>query len=538
MYIHPHNPSETRSCIYLRINKTENCNFNGGKITLRNSDKVIDWSEPGMSARMLVDLFELPKKSECRYPERRSDIDVSVKGADYDTPNPLDFMLISVGEKGKISIDRSAVVRYLKACKVVYYHGRPYRYDGCTYTEINEREDIGRLIYQGIGAYPSAPFVTRTMVGDIIANLQATSTLYDIQPPDDWDIDGRYDTELIPFDNGLYSIENDELLPFTPYVFIRYRLATPYKPSLTEHSVESIYRSILPDDTTRQFFFEMVGFMLFSPILAPPAIFVMYGPGQTGKSALQSTVTKAAGEWNVSTLDITQISGTFTTAELQDKLINVCGETGSQRDRDYSKINGDLLKQLVNGDKITVQRKNKDPYEMRNTAKLWFLSNSLPDFGDLSSGMLRRVYVVPCRVIQSWEAQIYNKLQDYDALVWLVNRAMRGYIDFLNRGRRFVVSDEMRNEARAYRSQNGMIDYFEYRYGSSESEYIRMNLDKQSASEVYEEYRNYTVSSGGKALSKRKFNELIRNEYRMETYKVRAEQTDGKPTNALIFKKV
>lgn len=504
----------------------------------KNYDEIIDWDQPGNRPRDLIKRFNIePKPKSEKYPKRRTDIRTTALGMNIENPDPLNYSLIMVSQRGSLSVDRYAVARYLKACRVVYCGPIAYRFDGCTYSAIDEVE-VSRLIYNGIAAYPSAPFVTRSMMKDIISFVEATNTIRDIDHPDDWDPSVYEDAgDLIPFDNGLYSIENDELLPFTPYIFIRYRLATAYIPSITDHPVEKIYKNILPDKDTRTFFFEMVGYMLFSPTLSPPAIFVTYGPGQTGKSALQSTVAKVCGEHNISRLDLTQMSEKFTNTELQDKLINVCGETGSHRDNQYNKIDGDLMKRLAEGDEITVQQKHGKAYKMRNTAKLWFLSNTLPDFGDLSSGMLRRVYVIPCRNIQSWEAQIYTKLQEPEALIWLANKAMKGYIDFLNRGKTFKVSDEMRKENIAYKTQNGVMDYFESRYGSSETEYVRMYLDGQYASEIYDEYKNYTASGGGKAYSKKRFNEIVRNEYRMTTIKERGKQTNGRPTDILIFKK-
>lgn len=516
---------------------SESSNFTQLYSTLSRSSEVIDWDAENTKISTLVELFRVPESSGERFPPRRTDIDTAVRGEEFRDPDPLDYNIVVIGNRGSVSIDRYAVLRYLKDCRIVYVYSKAYRYDGRTYSEIGT-DDITRLIYRAVEQYPQAPFVTRTMVNDILANLQSTSTVIDIPVPDGWDIDGMYDNDLIPFDNGLYSIEEDRLLPFTPYVFIRHRLAMCYNPKVQDHPVKEIYENIIPDEGTRKFFFEMVGYMLFSPTLSPPAIFVTYGPGQTGKSALQSTVAKACGEWNVSRLDITQISGTFTTAELQDKLINVCGETGSQRETQYNKIDGDLMKKLAEGDEITVQKKHKDAYKMRNTAKLWFLSNTLPDFGDLSSGMLRRVYVIPCRVAQSWDAQIYDRLQEYTALQWLINQAMNAYIGFLNKGRKFTVSDEMREELKAYRTQNGIMDYFESEFGSSEVEYIRSSLDGSIAADVYESYRNYIISAGGRAFSRRKFYENVRNEFRMRTERKRKEQQNGLPTNLLLFKKV
>lgn len=496
---------------------------------------IIDWKKPGYSTRELVKMFEVPEKTKDPFPPRRTDINVSQRGQ-FDNPDPANFNITSIGQNGAVKLDKAAMVRYLKACRVVFDNRVPYIFDGRTYVRAND-SDIARLIYQGVASVDPSLFVSRNTINDIIANLSATSTKFDIPVPDTWDEEGKYDTTLVPFDNGLYSIELDEMLPFTPYVFMRHRLATVYIPKLQSHPVEKIYKKIIPNAKTLDFFFEMVGFMMYSPDLKPPSIFLTYGPGQTGKSALQETVTMAVGRSNVSTLDLTQISGTFTTAEMQDKLINVCGETGSGVSRDISKADGELLKRLTDGQTITVQRKNKDPYEMRNTAKLWFVSNTLPDFGDTSSGLLRRLYIIPCRVQQKWEDQIYDKLQEQDALIWLMNRAMKGYIDFLNRGGKFAVSDEMRREKRSYKAQDSIMDYFEYKYSTSEPLIVRDKLEGEYLNGIYDEYRSFTSDGGGKAFSKRKFAEKVRNEYQIETVKTRGVQENGKPTNVMMFVK-
>lgn len=499
-------------------------------------DEIINWKTPGYTPNELTKMFSTRSEEEDRYPPRNPDIDVSQRGGNTDEPDPSNFNLITTNARGTTQVDKTAMVRYLKACRVVYDRKVPYIYDGRTYMRCTDA-DIARLIYQALENITPRMFISRSAVGDIIANLAATSTVFDIQRPNNWDPEEKYNTELIPFENGLYSVDLDEMLPFTPYVFVKHRLSATYLPRIREHKVSKIYENILPNEKTRSFYFEMVGFMLFSGELRPPAIFLTYGPGQTGKSALQETVVKAAGRQNVSTLDLAQISGTFTTAEMQDKLINICGETGSGMSREISKADGELLKKLTDGQTITVQRKNKDPYEMTNTAKLWFVSNTLPDFGDTSSGLLRRLYIIPCRVPQNWEDQIYDKMQEPEALVWLINMAMDGYIRFLNRGRRFAISDEMRKEGRTYKTQDSIMDYIDQRFSTVEPEVIRERLEGAYLSEIYDDYRTFTADGGGKAFSKRKFLEKLRNEFGLETEKVRQMKGDGKPTNLTVFKK-
>lgn len=80
----------------------------------------------------------------------------------------------------------------------------------------------------------------------------------------------------------------------------------------------------------------------------PPAIFLLYGPGNTGKTALHQMIARVVGEQNVSTLGLSQITSRFGTAELNGKLLNVCGETGGASRRQTG-VDGELLKKLTDG---------------------------------------------------------------------------------------------------------------------------------------------------------------------------------------------
>ena len=500
---------------------------------IRNT--IINWNEHEYRPSVLVQMF-----NESNTPEDtgrapiRTDIDISTHRYDFQPMKPEEYGVIEYGEKGKTSINKCAMVEYMKGCKIVFEGLTPYMFDGFIYRRLPNSE-VSRMMYKVPESCPNPPFLSRSAVDDMIAMLRATSTWADVEVDPEWDAEGRYEGTLVPFQNGIYNINTDELLPFTPNLFITHQLAAYYNPSITDHPVERIYRKIIPDPDTRRFFFEMVGYSLFNPHMAPPAIFLIYGPGNTGKSALQEAVTKAAGADNVSSLSIGQISQDFLTAELQGKLINICGETGSGQNRDISKVDGELLKRLSDGQVIKVQRKYKDPFDLVNTAKLWFVSNTLPDFGDTSSGLYRRLYIVPCRVEQRWEDQIYSIMQEEDAISWLMNMAVRGYRDFLDRGAKFEVSEEMRNEAVNYRNQEALMDFLEASLGTSDRNIVSDKLDGWMVKDLYADYKQYVDQTGGKPLSTRKFSEKIRNEFRMETEKVRGFQDNGAPTNRMMF---
>lgn len=466
-------------------------------------------------------------------PAIRKDIDIERVVCDTRV-SPLDFNIISTG--GKLSIERNEVVRYLKAKKVVYIGTIPYIFDGCTYKQ-KDATDVARLIYDAVDAYgyPNL-FVTKTMISDILSKLQAVSTPFDIPIPEGWDEEGLYEpSEIIPFDNGLYNFAHDEFLRFSSNVFIDYQLSGTYNPKITEHPVEKYYKKILPDAETRRFFFEVVGYSLFSNEMFPPAIFVIYGPGHTGKSALQKAVMALAGWDNVSSLDLYQLSGEFTTIRLVGKLINICGETGSKQSRFDANIDGELLKRLSDGQPITVQHKFGKPFEICNTAKLWFVTNTIPDFGDTSSGIYRRVFIIPCRHEQDDSDRLYDKLTEPTAVSWLANKALQGYRDFLNNGRQFHVSSECMIEARAYKKQDALMDFLDEKFGTTSRYTLPSKINGWMVADLYNDYREYCRSSGGREMSSKKFSEKIRNEFSLTTVTVHTYKSDGSPTTARQF---
>lgn len=463
------------------------------------------------------------------------DINVETKLFPLDYMTPQEFKVVVYGENGATKLDKKALVKYLGHLRIVSDGPQMYQFDGRIYQPIKDVQ-VEAMIEEILDSIPNAPFITRSAKADVVASLKSLYRRDNIATPDSFWEDERYQSgDLIPFQNGLYNIQRDELEPFTPFLFITHVLGAYYFPAIDQHPVEAIYKKILPDDSTRTFFYEMVGFTLYSERLSPPALFVIYGPGNTGKTALQEAVATLAGRENVSYLDLGQISEGFMTAELHGKLLNVCGETGSGLVNGVSKSDGELLKRLSDGQTIKVQRKYAQPFDMVNTAKLWFVSNTLPDFGDTSSGLYRRLHIVPCRVAQRWEDQIYSKMQEDSAISWLANKALVAYLDFIARGNHFLDSDVMVREAQTYRTQEPLMDWLESYIGTLEPAMVANNLDQHEVRELYAEYRQYVEQTGGRPLSSRKFAERIRNEYRLTTYKTRGLQPNGSPTTVTIF---
>ncbi len=457
-------------------------------------------------------------------------------------PNPEDYGILEITTKSdgsveKVKINKKGIIRWLRARRIVFENQTPYIFDGMIYRRCSAG-DISRLIYALSEFWPECPFLTKAAVADLYEMLKETTKteILPKQAPDGWQ-SNLYEGETIAFANVLYNLDLDDTVPFVPWIFKKTQLRATFDPTVENDPCEAVYEKILPDKKTRDFFFQAVGYSIFSEKLSPPAIFVVYGPAETGKSALQKAIEAAVGSEYISTLDLAQISGNFTTAELENKLINICGETGSGQNREYSKADGELIKRLSDGQAVTMQRKYGQPFQANNTAKLWFISNTPPDFGDSSSGIYRRLYIIPCRNKQRWEDQIYDKLTTQTAVSWLMNKAIEGYREFLDNGRKFKVSPEMTDESISFKTQDGLMDFIEEMCGTLDKEAICDTLNGKGISDIYDLYRIFINESGGKPLSRRKMSEKIRNEFSLKNEKKAIQNDEGRMTHKSFFRK-
>jgi putative DNA primase/helicase len=118
---------------------------------------------------------------------------------------------------------------------------------------------------------------------------------------------------------------------------------------------------------------------------------VLFGEGANGKSTLLQVYEAMLGEQNVSHVQLESFAERFQVAPMVGKLANVASEVGNLKS-----VNAGILKQLVAGDSVTIDKKYKDPASFKPTAKLVFATNQLPRFGDSTEGFWRRPLIIPC----------------------------------------------------------------------------------------------------------------------------------------------
>lgn len=130
-------------------------------------------------------------------------------------------------------------------------------------------------------------------------------------------------------------------------------------------------------------------------ILVPdtkPMFHIFYddGVGGTGKSTLLEVLTKIVGEEFTSNVLLDQFGNRFIFANMLGKYLNIGDDNGKNDELQ----NVGTLKSIVTGNRVTIDRKNISPIEVRIFAKQLFATNILPYIDFTDGGIMRRLNIV------------------------------------------------------------------------------------------------------------------------------------------------
>lgn len=198
------------------------------------------------------------------------------------------------------------------------------------------------------------------------------------------------DIDILNLKNGLYNISTNEFKPqHDPNYLSRIQLPVEYRPYAIPYAFLKYISECLP--RPQDLFIVMEGFA--SCLLKTAKFekaFMFIGAGSNGKSTFLELMMELLGRENISNVSIHDLTQQrFTKAELEGKLANIYADVES----DELKSTG-VLKALISGDSILVEKKNQNPFKMRNIAKMFFSANRFPEVLDQSNAMFRRFVIV------------------------------------------------------------------------------------------------------------------------------------------------
>ena len=188
-----------------------------------------------------------------------------------------------------------------------------------------------------------------------------------------------------------------------------------------------IVKLTLEDTELKAVIQEIMGYVLTRRVDAQK-FFIFWSAGGSGKSTFCDVLVWLAGEENVSSVSLGALSDKFARSQIEGKILNLATENETRR------VKTALLKQIVGGDIIQIERKGKDPHSHRPSVKCVFAVNNLPQFCENSYGMLRRMLIVPFPAVFTDPANPneFRRITNFQEklepkLAGIFNFAMKGY---------------------------------------------------------------------------------------------------------------
>ncbi len=263
-------------------------------------------------------------------------------------------------------------------------------------------EKVVRILLEVGGETP----LTKTFVSSVVMVIKGLVQLdaNELRPPlhiiDETEQQIR-ECQVIGTENGIIDVaaigchdSTIQVYPLTPAMFevprLPYQYIAPALCPLWLHTLTEILATTSPADHRIDVLQEFFGYCLLSANHRFETFLILIGDGSNGKSVILEVLSALLGKRNVSHVPLDAFGGEFRNAEMIGKLANIA--TDMQR---MPRVHEGILKQLVSGEPIQINRKHKPPVSMYPTAKLIFATNHLPPFSDTSDGLWRRMLVIP-----------------------------------------------------------------------------------------------------------------------------------------------
>jgi P4 family phage/plasmid primase-like protien len=356
---------------------------------------------------------------------------------------------------------------------------------------------------------PTKQKITSGIIADTMQALRGMCLLPpEIEPPCWLDREGRH--EMVSLRNGLLDLkklfagEHDVLTPHTPRWFST--TTTPYNfdPEADCPRWKAVIHRNLGSDSGDNLdpaktlcLQEWFGYSLVHD-LSYQIFLEMVGQGGNGKSVVLAALAATVGEDNVSAVSLERLGDRFDLAATRGKLLNIIADA-----TEVDKLAEAILKAFVSGDPVQYERKFKDPYRGKPTARIVLATNNPIHFSDKSEGIFRRRLVLPflARIQKSERILNMDKASWWEAsgeLPGILNWALSGLYRIRRQGE-FTVPRTSQEAANSLRVQADPARRFLL---ENCQETAGMKIGKMS---LYSSYRSWCEDNGHQPVASNRF---------------------------------
>ena len=318
---------------------------------------------------------------------------------------------------------------------------------------------------------------------------------------------------LIAFNNGIYDIETNSFMDFSPKFIITNKIPCNYNPGAYSKLVDDTLNKIAcHDKQIRMLLEEILGAVMYrSNTLAGGKAFILTGEKNNGKSTFLDMVKTMLGDENIASLDLGELGDRFKTAELFGKLANIGDDIG-----DEFIANPAIFKKLVTGERVSVEKKGQDPFEFNNYAKMLFSANNIPRMGKGrdTGAILRRLTIIPFDARfdpddPDYTPDIKYKLRDIECVEYMVLIGIEGLKRVL-KNKAYTKSEKVEKELEEYEVTNNPIAGFIQDNDVEE-------FENEKTKDVYKQYQVYCAENNYIPLAHNEFSKQLKRYTNLDT---------------------
>lgn len=353
--------------------------------------------------------------------------------------------VIQIDGKIKTTPDFEGLRRYLhkKTPYVVLDPGRiVYTWTGTHYKEVS------KLAIEAFAQHHFKPIANNQMVSEFRQLVERHNL-----KPVEWFTNSN--SGKMNFLNGVLEIATGAFFPSNKSLGFRHVLPYAYDHTAQAPMFANMLEKITcHDKKLATILLEFIGYCLSGDPYWCHKALVMVGDGSNGKSTILNIIKRLAGNNNFSAMKMTDLASEYHRQVLDGKLFNLTEEASHKSFYDTS-----ILKGLVGGAGVQVRAPYGLPYNIVNTAKMVLTCNELPPNWDNTSGMARRLIIIPFNHTFSPQDEDFNPHIDRDLeaeLPGILNMCVDAYRSVVERGEftKAQASEEMIKE---YTDDNNVL---------------------------------------------------------------------------------
>lgn len=316
------------------------------------------------------------------------------------------------------------------------------------------------------------------------------------------------EANLIAFKNGVYNLETDELLEFSPSYVITNKINHNFNPNARSDLVDKTFDKLACDNAdVRELLEEAIGYCFYRRNELRKS-FILTGDKKNGKSTFLAMLKELLGDENTAALDLNELADRFSSASLFGKLANIGDDIG-----DEFIANPATFKKIVSGDRIKGENKGQKEFFFNPYCKLLFSANNIPRIKDKSGAVLDRLVIIPFDARFSsddpdYDPYIKYKLIQEDALEYLILLGLRGLKNVLQ-NQSFTKSEKVAKSIEEYEETNNPILVF----------FKEIDVDEivnEPTKDVYLKYNEFCLANSFTPMSNIEFSKQIKRRYHLE----------------------